>query len=247
MRAGAGSVFLSIDFNALTAVQPVHTGDEVTIASASVSSASATATPAAVAAARVQAGVTPKAELPRLVADTSTGPVRCRDGVWGLPVRANGYRLTATFGFKNANSSYSKGLIARGAVEADSTGIFHAGIDLAADTGDPLYAVTEGTVVKVGYTDQYGKHIIIEHASSGATGAVDTRQHLLFAHLSQPMVKVGDVVRCGQLIGLAGGTGKALTGPHLHLELRDARSGKPLNPSKPLKQAFDAASALVQR
>jgi murein DD-endopeptidase MepM/ murein hydrolase activator NlpD len=164
------------------------------------------------------------------------GPTRCHDGVWGLPTRVDGFRITANFGYKSANSSYSKGLIERGAVSPDVSGIFHAGIDLAADTGDPIYAVTSGTVLKVGYTDQYGKHIVIQ----------DETHEILFGHLSQTMVTEGESISCGQLIGLAGGTGKATTGPHLHLELRLARNDKPIDPLKQIRSAQQAASPIVQ-
>ncbi len=186
--------------------------------------ASATATPSA--------GV--KAAAP--VATAPPGPTRCHDGVWGLPTRAEGFRITASFGYKSAKSSYSQGLIERGAVSPDVGGVFHSGIDLAADTGDPIYAVTSGTVLKVGYTDQYGKHIVIQ----------DEKHEVLFGHLSQTMVTTGESIACGQLIGLAGGTGKATTGPHLHLELRMARNDKPIDPIRLIRAAQAAASPIAQ-
>jgi murein DD-endopeptidase MepM/ murein hydrolase activator NlpD len=175
-----------------------------------------------------------KSALP--VTTSLPGPTRCHDGVWGLPTRADGFRITAHFGYKSAESSYSKGLIERGAVSPDVSGIFHSGIDLAADTGDPIYAVTSGTVLKVGYTDQYGKYIVIQ----------DETHEVLFGHLSQAMVVEGERIACGQLIGLAGGTGKATTGPHLHLELRLARNDKPLDPRKSIHAAQKAASPTVR-
>lgn len=157
-------------------------------------------------------------------------PTRCRGEIWGLPVRAEGYRITAKFGFKSANSAYTQGLVASGGVQADTQGVFHPGVDLAADTGDPIYAVTAGRVINVAYTDQYGKHIVIE----------DGENRVLFGHLSQQFVQKGDQVWCGQLIGLAGGTGKALTGPHLHIEMRQLGSEKPVNPLTRIESAYVA-------
>jgi murein DD-endopeptidase MepM/ murein hydrolase activator NlpD len=74
----------------------------------------------------------------------------------------------------------------------------------------------------------------------------DEKHEVLFGHLSQTMVAVGETITCGQLIGLAGGTGKALTGPHLHLELRLARNDKPIDPYKMIRAAQQAASPIVQ-
>lgn len=157
-------------------------------------------------------------------------PTRCRGEIWGLPVRADGYRITAKFGFKSANSAYTQGLVASGGVQTGTQGVFHPGVDLAADTGDPIYAVTAGRVINVAYTDQYGKHIVIE----------DGENRVLFGHLSQQFVQKGDQVWCGQLIGLAGGTGKALTGPHLHIEMRQLGSEKPVNPLTRIESAYVA-------
>jgi murein DD-endopeptidase MepM/ murein hydrolase activator NlpD len=194
------------------------------VANVLFNTAPATATPSA--------GV--KAASP--VTTALPGPTRCHNGVWGLPTRADGFRITANFGYKSASSTYSKGLIERGAVSPDVNGIFHSGIDLAADTGDPVYAVASGIVLKVGYTEQYGKHIVLQ----------DETNEILFGHLSQTIVTEGESIVCGQLIGLAGGTGKATTGPHLHLELRLARNDKPLDPLKLIREAQQAASPIVQ-
>jgi murein DD-endopeptidase MepM/ murein hydrolase activator NlpD len=159
-------------------------------------------------------------------------PTRCTGEIWGLPVRSDAFRITATFGFKRMNSAYTQGLVSVGGVVSVTNGIYHPGVDLAADVGDPIYAVTEGRVVRVGYTDQYGKHIVID----------DGANEVLFGHLSQNFVRKGDRVYCGQLIGLAGGTGKALTGPHLHIEMRDPRTDKPLDPLKLIEAAYAAVA-----
>lgn len=88
----------------------------------------------------------------------------------------------------------------------------HRALDIAAPIGTPVYAADNGIVLKSGYTqDGYGGRVIIDHQIDYIT---------LYAHLSQALVQVGDVVQKGQLIGYVGSTGNS-TGPHIHFELRD--------------------------
>ncbi|MCI8441989.1 MAG: M23 family metallopeptidase [Provencibacterium sp.] len=87
----------------------------------------------------------------------------------------------------------------------------HGGIDIAAPYASPIIASAPGTVVYSGYTVWgYGRHIIIDHG-----GGVQT----LYGHNSQNIVRVGDVVEQGQVIGYVGSTGNS-TGNHCHLEIR---------------------------
>ena len=87
---------------------------------------------------------------------------------------------------------------------------FHKGIDLAADTGTPIYASLDGTVHFAGSGTGYGLYIRLDH-----DGGVETR----YAHCSQLLVKKGDTVKQGQIIALVGSTGVS-TGSHLHFEVR---------------------------
>lgn len=88
----------------------------------------------------------------------------------------------------------------------------HRAIDIAAPIGTPVYAADSGIVIQSGYSkDGYGGRVIIDHQIDYVT---------LYAHLSQALVEVGDVVQKGQLIGYVGSTGNS-TGPHIHFELRD--------------------------
>lgn len=93
----------------------------------------------------------------------------------------------------------------------------HRGIDLAAPFGDPVRAIADGVVTRVGWRGGYGLAVDIRHAD----GLVST-----YAHLSG----IGDgVYRGARLgggaqIGEIGSTGSS-TGPHLHLELRDRKGG----------------------
>jgi murein DD-endopeptidase MepM/ murein hydrolase activator NlpD len=86
---------------------------------------------------------------------------------------------------------------------------FHAGWDLAAPTGTPVVSAAAGVVTKAGWGNGYGNLIIINH------GRLETR----YAHLSKILVRSGQSVSAGQLIGKVGSTGRS-TGPHLHFEKR---------------------------
>ncbi|HWW19949.1 MAG TPA: M23 family metallopeptidase [Steroidobacteraceae bacterium] len=90
-------------------------------------------------------------------------------------------------------------------------GKLHKGIDIAADVGEPVYAVAEGDVIYAGDGLRgYGNVVIIQHGQ---------RLSSLYAHNSQLRVKQGDHVGQGMLIALIGSTGHS-TGPHVHFELR---------------------------
>ena len=96
---------------------------------------------------------------------------------------------------------------------------FHTGIDLAGPFGTPIVAAADGVVAAADVsTVGYGNHIIIAHAGGLLT---------LYGHLEAMMVKPGDVVKAGQLIGLLGSTGNS-TGPHCHFEVRV--NGSPVDP-----------------
>lgn len=95
---------------------------------------------------------------------------------------------------------------------------FHSGIDMQADYGDKVVATADGLVIQVGYNGDYGNYIEIKHGNGFTTG---------FAHLQSYKVKVGDTIKRGQSIGLAGNTGRS-TGVHLHYEVR--LNSQPINP-----------------
>lgn len=87
---------------------------------------------------------------------------------------------------------------------------FHHGIDIAADTGTPIYASCSGYVSLAGYKNYiYGYTVEIEHSGDYQT---------MYAHMSAVAVDEGDWVKAGDLIGYVGETGNA-TGPHLHFQV----------------------------
>lgn len=90
----------------------------------------------------------------------------------------------------------------------------HTGLDFSAGIGTPIRAVLGGRVVSSGWAGAYGQLTKIE-ARPGL--------QFWYAHQSARRVRVGEVVKTGQVIGLVGASGN-VTGPHLHLEVRDKGS-----------------------
>ena len=101
---------------------------------------------------------------------------------------------------------------------------FHAGLDIAAEKGAPVYATAEGVVRELGYNKSYGNLVVLDHGFG-----LETR----YGHLSEFSVKQDDKVKRGDIIGRVGATGRA-TGPHLHYEV--LANGKLLNPLQLLTQ-----------
>ncbi len=91
-------------------------------------------------------------------------------------------------------------------------GRMHAGIDLKAFKGDNLYAAFDGVVRLAKYYSSFGNCVIIRHYNGLET---------LYAHATKLMVEVNDEVKAGDIIALAGSTGRS-TGSHLHFEVRVA-------------------------
>ncbi len=99
----------------------------------------------------------------------------------------------------------------------------HTGLDFRASTGDPVRATANGKVASSGWAGGYGRMVEIDHGNG-----LSTR----YGHLSEINVKVGDVVKIGQVIGAVGSTGRS-TGPHLHYETRI--DGEAVDPQKFLR------------
>jgi murein DD-endopeptidase MepM/ murein hydrolase activator NlpD len=107
----------------------------------------------------------------------------------------------------------------------------HTGLDFRASTGDPVRATAYGKVIAAGWQGGYGKMVEIDHGNT-----LTTR----YGHLSEINVKVGDIVRIGQVIGAVGSTGRS-TGPHLHYETRI--DGDAVDPQKFLRAGVRLGSS----
>jgi murein DD-endopeptidase MepM/ murein hydrolase activator NlpD len=99
----------------------------------------------------------------------------------------------------------------------------HTGLDFRAATGDPVRVTAYGKVVSAGWSGGYGRMIEVDHGNGLATR---------YGHLSEINVKVGEIVKIGQVVGLVGSTGRS-TGPHLHYETRI--DGEAVDPQKFLR------------
>ncbi|MBW2328700.1 MAG: peptidoglycan DD-metalloendopeptidase family protein [Deltaproteobacteria bacterium] len=102
---------------------------------------------------------------------------------------------------------------------------FHAGVDFKGDTGDKIRTTGDALVKKSAYNKGFGYYLVLSHGNGYDT---------MYAHLSKRLVKRGDRVKRGQIIGLVGNSGRS-TGSHLHYEVR--RYGKAINPMKYLQVA----------
>jgi|GEM_PF-696472 len=102
-------------------------------------------------------------------------------------------------------------------------GSYHEGIDIGNSSGTPVYAAKSGTVIFADWAGGYGKLVKVDHGGGLVT---------FYGHLKSWVVKSGQKVKQGQLIGYMGNTGRS-TGPHLHFEVR--LNGKAVNPLKYLQ------------
>nr|WP_202455512.1 M23 family metallopeptidase [Streptomyces sp. SID8367] len=120
-----------------------------------------------------------------------------------LPVAS--YTITGTFGQPGA--MWSSG--------------YHTGLDFAASTGTPIYAIHSGTVTEAGWAGAYGYRTII---------TLDDGTELWFCHQSSINVSAGQKVSTGDVIGRVGATGN-VTGPHLHLEVHPGGDATGIDPA----------------
>jgi len=108
----------------------------------------------------------------------------------------------------------------------------HTGVDLRGEIGEPVHATATGRVSIAGRDGGYGNMVEINHGNGLATR---------YGHLSRILVRVGQTVRVGEVIGLIGSTGRS-TGPHLHYETRI--NGEAVDPQKFLRAGVRLGNAL---
>ncbi|MFC4601637.1 murein hydrolase activator EnvC family protein [Cohnella hongkongensis] len=129
-------------------------------------------------------------------------------GKLGMPLKSD-YRLSSGFGYRIHPITGKRKL--------------HAGIDMAAPKGTPIYAAETGVVIVAQSWSGYGNCVIIDHGGGLWT---------LYGHMSEILAKKGDTVKRGEKIGLVGSTGQS-TGNHLHFEVR--KNSEPVDPAPYLK------------
>ncbi|WEK53302.1 MAG: M23 family metallopeptidase [Candidatus Cohnella colombiensis] len=130
-----------------------------------------------------------------------------------MQLRINGYPISAGFG------------------DIDSVHkIPHTGVDIAMPQGTPLYAIDDGVITKldvIGDQSTYGRMVRLD---------TDSGPDVVYGHLSQVNVKIGDHVQAGDMLGLSGNTGHS-TGPHLHLQV--ISDGTNMDPTQIVPAATD--------
>jgi murein DD-endopeptidase MepM/ murein hydrolase activator NlpD len=138
-------------------------------------------------------------EILELADSTERRANQIAKNLWVLPTV--GYHLTARFGQTGLWSS------------------IHTGLDFAAPSGSPIYAIANGVITSAGYDGAYGNKTV-ETLPDGT--------EIWYCHQSTIGVEVGDKIIQSEQIGTLGSTGH-VTGPHVHIEVRPG-GGDPVDP-----------------
>jgi len=116
------------------------------------------------------------------------------------------------------------GYITRGQIGGPPGAESHPGLDIAVTTGSLVRATAAGTVAEAGEDPEYGNFVLLQHADEYQS---------MYGHLSRLLVRPGQVVESGEVIGLSGNTGNS-SAPHLHFEIR--RRGQVVDPLTLVKE-----------
>jgi murein DD-endopeptidase MepM/ murein hydrolase activator NlpD len=148
-------------------------------------------------------------QFERSMADLDTALTRLeavRGTVESLPFRnpAPGKLITSSFG--NRKDPFFGKLA------------LHTGTDFHFSPGEKVKATAPGRIISAGWAGGYGNMVEIDHGEG-----ITTR----YGHMAEILVRVGDAVKTGDTVGLAGSTGRS-TGTHLHYEVRE--NGNPIDP-----------------
>ncbi len=104
---------------------------------------------------------------------------------------------------------------------------YHKGIDIKVPIGTPVKTIVGGKVYKAGASQGYGVAVFVDHGIINGKRVTSE-----YGHLSKCDVKVGDIVKPGQVVAKSGNSGRS-EGPHLHLTIRE--DGKAVDPRKYLE------------
>ncbi|MDP1832761.1 MAG: M23 family metallopeptidase [Geothrix sp.] len=131
--------------------------------------------------------------------------------------------IPPTAGYLSSGFGVRVSPFSRGNEAGDGLLGYHTGIDISNALDTPIQATADGEVVESGWMDRYGYGVRVRHTPDRET---------LYAHLNHALVKAGQKVSRGDILGTMGRSGNA-TGVHLHYEVR--QSGKPVNPQPYLR------------
>ena len=130
-------------------------------------------------------------------------PTQPASPTWIVPIRYTAF--TSPFGYRDAPTA--------------GASTYHKGVDLAAPTGTPIYASRAGTVSTATYDGSCGYYVQINHGDGYRS---------IYMHMTHYVVRSGQYVQQGQVIGYCGSTGIS-TGPHLHFGI--SKNGTYVNPA----------------
>jgi murein DD-endopeptidase MepM/ murein hydrolase activator NlpD len=128
-----------------------------------------------------------------------------------LPFDTAGYETGPTLPiYWPLDTLFQAGVLTRRQALEGGASVRHRGIDIAVRTGTPIRAAGGGRVREAGFDKEYGWFVLLDHLDGYQT---------MYGHASRLLVSAGDSVNAGQIIALAGSTGRS-TAPHLHFEKR---------------------------
>ena len=141
-----------------------------------------------------------KSQIQKLIAQAASSQPQLSFTGFACPLKSYS-RISSEYGWrKNPVSGVNK---------------LHAGIDLAAGGGTPIYAAASGYVQVAGWSSGgYGNYVIIYHGKMSDGNQYST----LYGHMRSVATSAGKYVQQGEIIGYVGSTGNS-TGNHLHLEV----------------------------
>ena len=141
-----------------------------------------------------------KSQIQKLIAAAASSQPQLSFTGFACPLKSYS-RISSEYGWrKNPVSGVNK---------------LHAGIDLAAGGGTPIYAAASGYVQVAGWSSGgYGNYVIIYHGKMSDGNQYST----LYGHMRSVATSAGKYVQQGEIIGYVGSTGNS-TGNHLHLEV----------------------------
>lgn len=144
----------------------------------------------------------------------------CMDRYYSVALPLSNLKVSSKFGMRT--DPFNHAVMAR-----------HNGLDLSTPSNSEVYSMFAGKVLRISYDDRSGNFVTIQHGD----------YTISFCHLTRAVVKVGDMVKPGDLIAYSGNTGRS-TGPHLHLTVR--RKGAYVNPAILLNYIFDVRTNALE-